>query len=163
MRRLRFSSVLRTVAIFEAAKGALVLVVGFGMFSLLHKNVEQLAEKLVMHFHLDAANRYPRIFLNLVAQMTDTRLWVLAVFALVYAAVRFVEAYGLWRARPWAEWFAALSGAIYIPFEIREISHHVSWLTVGTLVVNVTIVSFMVYGLRHSSEIAAERTVEARH
>lgn len=163
MRKVRFSSVLRTVAIFEAAKGALVLLVGFGLFSLLHVDVERLAEKLVMHFHLDAANRYPRVFLNLAAQVTDGKLWVLAIFAVVYAAVRFTEAYGLWKARPWAEWFAALSGAIYIPFELREISHNVSWLTVGTLVINVTIVSFMVYGLRHAPEIAAEQAAHSHH
>ena len=161
MRKLRFSSVLRTVAIFEAAKGALVLLVGFGLFSLLHKDVESMAEKFVMHFHLDAANRYPRIFLNLASQVTDGRLWVLAIFALVYAAVRFTEAYGLWRARPWAEWFAALSGGIYLPFELREISRHVTWITVGTFIVNLLIVLFMVYGLRHQSEMAAEQAAKA--
>lgn len=162
MRKVRLSSVLRTVAVFEAAKGVLVLVVGFGLFSLLHAGVENIAEKLVMHFHLDAANRYPRIFLNLAAQMTDARLWVLAAFAAIYAAARFIEAYGLWRARPWAEWFAALSGGIYIPFEIRELSLHVNWFTVGTLLVNIGIVSFMVYGIRHQPEIAAEQAAR-RH
>ncbi|MCZ7627423.1 MAG: DUF2127 domain-containing protein [Candidatus Methylomirabilis sp.] len=38
-----------------------------------------------------------------------------------YASVRFVEAYGLWLERRWAEWFAAVSGGIYIPFEIYEL------------------------------------------
>src|SRR6267154_1325259 len=158
---MHFSSVLRSVAIFEATKGALVLLVGGGLFSVLHhRDVELAAEKLVSHFNLNAASRYPKIFLDLAGQMTDGHLWVLAAFAAAYAAIRFVEAYGLWNALPWAEWFAALSGGIYIPFELREVSRHVSWLSVGTLLVNVAIVCFMIYGLRHAEEIRAEQAHE---
>lgn len=158
---MHFSSVLRSVAIFEATKGVLVLLVGGGLFSMLHhRDVELVAEKLVSHFHLNAASRYPQIFLDLAGQLTDGKLWVLAGFATAYAAVRFVEAYGLWNSRPWAEWFAALSGGIYIPFELREVSRHVSWWSVSTLLVNVAIVCFMIYGLRHTAEIQAEQAHE---
>lgn len=161
---MHFSSVLRSVAIFEAAKGALVLLVGGGLFSVLHhRDVEVMAEKLVSRFHLNAASHYPRIFLDLAGQLTDGRLWVLAAFATAYAVVRFVEAYGLWNARSWAEWFAALSGGIYIPFEVREISRHVSWLSVTTLIINIAIVCFMIYGLRHADEIEAAQPHGSRH
>ncbi len=154
---MRFSRVLRTVAIFEAAKGLLVLAMGGGLFALLHKNVQALAEQIISHFHLDPAAHYPRIFIDLAGRVNDAHLWLIAGLALLYAVVRFIEAYGLWQARPWAEWFAALSGAIYIPFEIRELLLRVNWLTVTTPLINVAIVAFMVYGLRHAEEIAAER------
>jgi uncharacterized membrane protein (DUF2068 family) len=77
----------------------------------------------------------------------------------LYATVRFVEAYGLWRARGWAEWLAAVSGAIYIPFELYEIARGVSWIKVAALVLNVVIVAFMVYALRqrHVGTKAARR------
>ena len=42
--------------------------------------------------------------------------------ALTYSAIRFTEAYGLWRERRWAEWLSAVSGAIYLPFEIYELA-----------------------------------------
>lgn len=154
---MRFSRVLRGVAVFEAAKGLFVLLVGGGLLSLLHRDIEALAEQVIAHFHMDPASRYPRIFIDLAAQMHDGRLWLLAGFALFYAIVRFIEAYGLWRARSWAEWFAALSGGIYIPFELRELWTRPSLLSALTLVVNVLIVLFMIYGLRHADEIAAEQ------
>ena len=138
----RFSRVLRTVAIFEAFKGIVVLLVGAGLLSILRGDVEKLAETFVAHFHLDPSN--------------NTHLWMLAIFVIVYAILRFVEAYGLWRARVWAEWLAALSGAIYIPFEVMELTKHVNIWTIGTLIINVIIVSFMGYGLRHSKEIIDE-------
>jgi uncharacterized membrane protein (DUF2068 family) len=154
---MRFSRVLRTVAVFEAAKGLLVLTVGFGLFSLLHHDIQALAEQLVTHFHLDPAGHYPHIFIELAAQVNDGRLWMLSGFALLYTIVRLVEAYGLWHARSWAEWLAALSGGIYIPFELREVWHRPGLITAATLAVNVLIVLFMIYGLRHADEIAAEQ------
>ncbi len=152
----RFSRVLRTVAIFEAFKGIVVLLVGAGLLSILRGDVEKLAETFVAHFHLDPSSKYPRIFLELASQINNTHLWMLAIFVIVYAILRFVEAYGLWRARVWAEWLAALSGAIYIPFEVMELTKHVNIWTIGTLIINVIIVSFMGYGLRHSKEIIDE-------
>jgi uncharacterized membrane protein (DUF2068 family) len=62
-----------------------------------------------------------------------------------YAVVRWIEAYGLWRARRWAEWFAVLSGAIYVPAELYGLVHHVSPLKVLLLILNVGIVAYMLY------------------
>jgi len=42
-------------------------------------------------------------------------LWALALAAMLYAAVRFAEAYGLWHGRSWAEWFAILTGGYIFP------------------------------------------------
>ena len=49
------------------------------------------------------------------------------------------------RARAWAEWFAAASGAIYVPFELAELYHRVTWIALGALIVNVAIVGVMFY------------------
>jgi hypothetical protein len=44
----------------------------------------------------------------------------------LYVLVRFVEAYGLWHYKEWAKWVSALSGEIYIPFELLELREHVT-------------------------------------
>jgi len=153
---MRFSRVLRTVAVFEATKGLLVLMIGFGLFSLVHRDIPQLAQQLIAHFNLNPEHHYSRVFIELAEQLNDGRLWMLASFAVFYTVVRFIEAYGLWYARRWAEWFAALSGGIYIPFELRELWHRPSWVSALTLLINIAVVSFMIYGLRHAEQIAAE-------
>jgi hypothetical protein len=56
------SKTLRTIALVEALKGALVLLVGLGLFSLIHHDAQQIAEQLVAHSHLNPGSRYPRIF-----------------------------------------------------------------------------------------------------
>lgn len=150
----RLSRGLRAVAIIEAAKGALVLLAGFGLFSLIHRDVQQSAERLVAHARLNPAAHYPRIFLDLVGQATDLRLRLFAFGAVAYALVRFVEAYGLWSERRWAEWFGALSGGLFIPVELREVLRHASKAGLAVLIVNVAVVVMLVYGLRHTGRAA---------
>ena len=106
---------LRTVAVFEFAKGLLVLMAGLGLLSLIHGDAQTVAENIVRLLHLNPARRYPRVFIEAASRLTDTRLWFLALAAAIYAAVRFVETYGLWHERPWAEWFAVLSAGNLSP------------------------------------------------
>jgi uncharacterized membrane protein (DUF2068 family) len=142
---MRPTSAVRFVAVVESVKGALVLAAGLGLFALIHRHAQSAAEDLVSHFHLNPASRYPRIFIDAGRSLTDARLWLLAAAAAGYAAMRFIEAYGLWRGRRWAEWFAAVSGAAYIPIELYELWRGVSAVKVGLLAVNVAIVGYMAW------------------
>ena len=138
---------LRSIALFEAAKGILVLVAGIGMLSLVHSHVEDKAEQLIRHFHLNPASRYPRIFLDAAAGLTDSRLWLLALGALLYALFRFTEAYGLWYHKRWAQWLGVVSGSLYVPIEVYELFEGVSWPKLLVLVANLVIVVYLGYGL----------------
>jgi uncharacterized membrane protein (DUF2068 family) len=143
---------LGVVALFEAFKGVVVLVAGFGLLALVHRDLQALAESAVGHLHLNPAKAYPRIFIDSAVAMTDARLRILSIAAGGYSLVRFVEAYGLWRHASWAEWFAAASGLIYVPFEIRELLAHVSWLSVGALLLNVLVVLVIIQSMRKRTQ-----------
>ena len=144
---MRLVNGLRVVAAYEAAKGALVLLAGFGLLALIHQDAQHFAELLIAHMHLNPAKGYPRIFIDAAARVTDARLWLFAGFALAYTAIRWVEAYGLWLGRSWAEWLAVASGAIYIPAELYEIEERTTWLKMLLLAVNVCIVAYLSYVL----------------
>lgn len=139
---------LRAVATLEAVKGLLVLLAGFGAFALIHRDVQSLAEALVRHSHLNPARHVPRVFLEASARLTDARLWMLSAGALAYAGVRFAESWGLWRARPWAEWLGALSGAIYVPFEVASLLARPTPLKAAMLLVNVVVVGYLALLIR---------------
>lgn len=109
---------LRAIALFEAGKGVVVLAAGSGLLLLVHRSAQMVAERIVSHLHLNPANRYPRIFVHAFAGATPGRLRLFALGALVYAAVRFLEAAGLWHGRRWAEWFGVWTSLIYVPFEV---------------------------------------------
>ncbi len=139
---------LRAVALFEAFKGALALLAAGGLFYFIPHNLRQIAVELVGRLHLNPGKRYPNVFLRIIEDTSNAQLWLIASLVVVYAVVRFVEAYGLWRLRAWAEWLAAVSGAIYVPFEVYELSRSVSWIKIGALVLNLATVAFMVFALR---------------
>jgi uncharacterized membrane protein (DUF2068 family) len=77
--------------------------------------------------------------------VTDKKLLVIAILAMVYSFLRFVESYGLWRERAWAEWLALVSGSLYVPFEVYDLLHKPTWIRVGILVVNLLVVTYMAY------------------
>jgi uncharacterized membrane protein (DUF2068 family) len=134
---------LRTVAVFEAAKGVVVLLLGLGLLRLMHKNLDEFAEQLIRFLHASPGGRLSDLFVTAANRTTDKSLWALAAAAAVYAVVRFAEAYGLWYAREWAEWFALLSGSMYLPWEAYSLLRHplpVKWVI---LCANLAIVLYM--------------------
>ncbi len=138
----------RAIAFLEAAKGAVVLAAATGLLSLLHRDVYALAAMLIEHAHLNPASRYPQIFLDAAAHVGDTRLLALAAGAAAYAALRLVEAWGLYFERAWAEWLAALSGAVYVPFELAGLLRRPSWHGAALLLLNLAVVAVMVRAVR---------------
>lgn len=143
---------LHVVAIFEATKGLLVLFAGFGLLTFIHKDLHLAAERIVRHLHINPARHYPRIFIDAANHLDDVHLWAMAFSALLYSMVRFVEAFGLWKQQQWAEWFALLTGGMYIPVELFEIMRGVTWPKVAVFIVNLCIVGYMGYVLSRSRQ-----------
>ncbi len=131
----------------EAAKGVLVILAGFGLLALLHHDTQHFAEAFVGRLHLNPASRYPQIFIQAAANLNDARIVALALMALAYAAIRLIEAYGLWHGRKWAEWFAVASGAIYLPAEIISLTRHITAVKLCALALNVIIIAYLAYRL----------------
>ncbi len=148
----KMTRVLKAVAIFEASKGLLVLLAGLAVFSLIHQNIHSVAEQLVGHLHLNPAKHIPRIIIEAAGSLTDGRIRLLTILALLYSFMRFVEAYGLWHARQWAEWFALVSGSVYLPIELYELSRGVTWLKVILVVINLLIVFYMAIMLKRNGK-----------
>jgi uncharacterized membrane protein (DUF2068 family) len=115
-----------------------------GVFHMRHRDIWGVAESLLEFFHVNPHQHYVGVFIDLVYQVSDVRLWVIAVVAAVYVTLRFIEAYGLWYIRPWAEWLAIASGTIYVPFEVLDLISRPSWLRLLVMVVNIGIVFYMV-------------------
>src|ERR1039458_2573967 len=134
----------RTVAIFEFAKGIVVVLAGLGIFRMRHKDLWGVAESFLEFFHVNPLHHYVGVFIDLVYRVSDIRLWKIAVVATVYSILRFIEAYGLWYTRPWAEWLAIASGSIYIPFEVDDLLRRPDWIRLLIVAINVAIVLYMV-------------------
>jgi uncharacterized membrane protein (DUF2068 family) len=139
------TEVLRAIASFELIKGLVVLLAGFGALWLIERDVWDVAVSFLRFLHIKHRYHYADVFLRVAANITDRQLLLVAVVALLYSTLRFVEAYGLWRKRAWAEWIAFASGTLYLPFEINEMFRRLTVFRVGLFVVNLAIVIYMLY------------------
>jgi uncharacterized membrane protein (DUF2068 family) len=135
---------LRTVAVFEASKGVLVVALAIILIAV-RGQIEDYAEDFLYALHLDPDRRFARMVMEAASKLSDARAWTVALAAATYSTVRFVEAWGLWNLRVWAEWFALLSGTLYLPWEILKVAERVTWERLGVLVINVAIVLYMLF------------------
>jgi uncharacterized membrane protein (DUF2068 family) len=145
---LRQRRVLQAVAMFEFFKGTFVVLMGLCALALVHKDVWLYAESLLALLHINTDRRSAQMFLDFADNVTDARLWAAARIAFAYAILRFTEAYGLWKARTWAEWVALVSGALLMPLEIRELMRGLSVLRCAVLIGNMAVVLYMLHVIR---------------
>jgi uncharacterized membrane protein (DUF2068 family) len=134
---------LRAIAIFEAVKGVVVLVAGWAIFLLRHRDVRHMTERFIEQLHLDPAARVPRLLLRFAGGATPANLRLVALAALVYALIRFAEAVGLWHERTWAEWLGVITAGIYLPFEFQSFVKNPGWVHFAMIVVNLAVIVFL--------------------
>ena len=144
-------AVIRTIAVFEGAKAVVFLAVGFGILSLLHGNAEAAAIDLIRHLHLNPAHRFIRPMIAAVSHVTDTEIMLVASFAILDAIIRAIEGIGLWYQREWAKWLSIVTALLYLPIEIYEMFHHLTWLKTLAFVSNVAIVIYLYTTLKSRS------------
>jgi len=144
-RQLTQRRMLRAVASLEFSKGVFVVLMGICALALVHKDTWLIAESLLSRLHISTDRRPAQIFLDFADSVTDARLWDAAGIAFAYAALRFTEAYGLWKERTWAEWVAFLSGTLLLPLEVRELFRGITFFRCALLIGNLAIISYMLY------------------
>ena len=133
-------SSIRVIAAWEAIKGVLVLLAGGVAVYVFRPDDEHTIEEFVGHFHLNPAGHTSRVFQRALEHLQDVHLVLLASGALLYALLRFVEAYGLWFEKRWGWILGIASAALYLPLEIREMFTRFTWTSVGLFFVNMAIV-----------------------
>ena len=133
---------LRSVALLEFAKGGIVLAAAISLYWI---DPSDVADAFLNFLHISPDHHFARLLFSLADKLSDITVWHVIALACAYSGLRFAEAYGLWLARAWAEWIALISGALYLPIEIRLLVHRPTLLHAGVFLVNFAIVLFMLY------------------
>ncbi len=147
---------IRAIAVYEAVKGLIGLLAGFGLLALINRDISDFAEDLIGFLHLNSEGRLANRIVETITKLNPANIKIFFAIALVYATKQFIEAYGLWRLRAWAEWVAIASGLIYIPIEIYELIHKPTFTRAAILIFNIGIVVYLYSfrkGQQHEKEI----------
>lgn len=143
---------LNAIALLEGIKGVLALFVVVSVNVLAGRDLHQLAEQMMAQWSISTTNHYVSLVLSLIESVTHKSLVLVTSIALLYACFRFVMAYGLWHRLRWTEWFAFISGSLYIPFELYAIFQTPSLIHVSILLFNLIVVMYLYWVLKRGAK-----------
>jgi len=159
---LRDLFILRFLAIERAVRGVFIVLVALAVwkFSNSQDSVRKLFDEYLdvfrpvfRHFHYDLDNSPVVGTIQKTFGYKHSTLLLVAGLLLVYALIELVEAVGLWYAKRWAEYLTVVATAAFLPLEIYELTEHISWLKIATLLLNIAAVLYIalakrLFGLR---------------
>jgi uncharacterized membrane protein (DUF2068 family) len=140
---------IRLIALFKLLKAALLIAVSMSALHLLHKDVASVAEHWVAMLGLDPGNRYVDKALQKVADLTPQKIRNFGIVSFIYAGLFLTEGIGLWMVKRWAEWFSVIITTSLVPLEGYEIHRHPSAIKGLVLIVNITVVGYLIYRIRN--------------
>lgn len=151
-RALRDMVILRLLAVERLLRGLIVVLAGYAVVKVRANKmsiqrafendiplIKPIAQKL--HWSVEDSSMVHTIRTFLEAS-TGTLAWV-AVGLMVYGALQFVEATGLWFLKRWGEYFAVVATSLGLPIEIYELTEKVTSFRIGALVINIAAVIYL--------------------
>ncbi|GAA2132195.1 DUF2127 domain-containing protein [Kitasatospora kazusensis] len=154
---LRDLFILRFLAIERLFRGVLIILVAWAVwkFSNSQDAVRQFFDQnltvfksVTDHFHYDLEHSPIVDTIRKTFDYKHSTLLIVAAALLAYALIELVEAVGLWLGRRWAEYLTVVATAAFLPLEGYELTHHVSAVKVGTLLLNVAAVVWILLSKR---------------
>ncbi len=154
---LKDATILRLLAAERFIRGVVLLLLAYGVqyFASSQTSVQAAFDKFV-----PAAEPLARLF-NYDLQHSPTvdrvrdllgssqhTLDLVTLGLVAYGALQLLEGVGLWMLKRWGEYVAVVGTSVFLPLEVYELTHHVSWVKVAALVVNLLAVGYLVWTKR---------------
>jgi uncharacterized membrane protein (DUF2068 family) len=132
----------------RAIVGTLLILVAVGLFSLVDRDVAELARKVVRTLNLDVDNQYLQAFLGRLDLANRVTIMRLSAGTLLFGALGWTQAVGLYYKKRWAEFLTVFAVCLFIPFEIYHFHQKWSGLRLTGVALNILIVIYLVNRLR---------------
>ncbi|GAA5010772.1 DUF2127 domain-containing protein [Kitasatospora paranensis] len=154
---LRDLFILRFLAVERLLRGLLILIVAWGVwkFSNSQDAVRRIFDEnlsvfkpVTEHFHWDLEHSPIVDTIRKTFDYKHSTLLIVAGALIAYALIEIVEAVGLWMGRRWAEYLTVVATAAFLPLEVYELTERISVLKIGTLLLNIAAVLWILLSKR---------------
>ncbi len=135
---------LELIALYKLLQAALLVAVGVGALKLLHKDVADVLGHVARELRMNPEGHLVGFLLDKASLLDDKRLHQISFFLFGYAALGVIEGLGLMLENVWAEYFTSFITASFLPIEIFDLFHRVTWLRVSLLVLNLAVLAYLV-------------------
>lgn len=150
------NGLIRLVAAFKLIKAALLIVAGFGILKLIHADLATQLDHWVKVLGFDPGSHYVNLAIQKATSTPRGEIKEFGIVSFVYAALFLTEGIGLWMEKRWAEWFTVAITSSLVPVEVYEIFRHPSPVKIVVLVLNIAIVAYLLWRIRHESRSAGK-------
>jgi uncharacterized membrane protein (DUF2068 family) len=136
------------IGALKLIEAILCILLGIGAIKLLHKDLVDVATRIITGLRLDPEGRLVNLILDNVALISPHRLKQISVGIFFYAGLHTLEGMGLVLRKVWAEYVTLILTASFLPWEIFEIVRHVTWIKIVLTLINVLVVLYLVFHVR---------------
>ena len=124
------------IASYKFLLAAMFVSVGVGALRLMHKDIDDVITHLGDMLRFNPESKFVNFLYDRATIINDPLLKRIGALAFSYAAVSFVEGIGLYLEKAWGEYLTLAITASFLPWEIFEVFHRLTFVRVGLLVVN---------------------------
>ena len=139
------------IGFLKLGKGLLVLALGISVLKLVNRDIDAVFYEIISKLHIDAENRFIQKVLAHLSLISNHTLEAIGAVSIVFAALLLIEGFGLVFERLWAEYLTVAETAIFIPFELFEITRHCTITRVSILLINIAIVLYLLMTILRKS------------
>lgn len=130
------------IAFYKGLQALLFIALGVGALHLLHKDIDDVISQLG-DFLRSPESRFLNFLYDRASLINDPLLRRIGALAFSYAALSLAEGIGLFLEKAWGEYLTLAITASFLPWEIFEVFHRVTWIRVGLLVVNTLVFLYL--------------------
>ncbi len=168
-KQIRGDLILKLFAIERAIRFVLFGAVAFGVWRFANsRSIAQAINKdipIIRDFAKELGFTLNHALLEKIQSLlhfSSSNLRLLALGVTGLAIVSGIEAFALWQAKRWGEYFAMIVTSLGLPFEIYELSKAVTITKIILFVLNLLLVGYLVYSRRLLGARGGKEAYEAR-
>lgn len=136
------------IAAFKLLKGLLLIALGIGALSLIHKDAAGVVEHWINLLRVDPDNRYVQKLLLKLSFLDQHKLEEIGAGTFLYAGLFLTEGIGLFLRKLWAQYLTIIITASFIPLEIYELVQNFSLIKTAVIIINLAVVLYLLLRLR---------------
>lgn len=131
------------IAAYKFLLAATFVAVGVGALRLMHKDIDDIISHIGDLLRFNPESRFVNFLYDRASLINDPLLRRIGALAFSYAGLSLAEGIGLYLEKAWGEYLTLAITASFLPWEIFECLHRLTWVRVGLLVVNTLVFIYL--------------------
>ena len=142
-----------TIGAFKLIESIFFLLVGVGVIHFIHRDLGDEATRLAERLRFDLDGRLMTWVMDHLDSITAHRMKQISALTFFYAGLRIAEGVGLVMEKLWAEYLTVWATTIFLPWEVYEIVRHLDWIRVSLLVINLSVLAYLILAMRRNRRV----------